>query len=63
LFCGLVLGASTGEKKVCINFPHRKKRPLHEIAEKVRIDATKEQKEATEAKAKLDADEARRRPN
>ena len=33
---------------------------MHEIAEKVRIDATKEQKEAAEAKAKLDADEARR---
>ena len=33
---------------------------MHEIAEKVRIDATREQKEAAEAKAKLDADEARR---
>ena len=30
MFCGLVLGASTGEKKVCINFPHRKKRPPRE---------------------------------
>jgi hypothetical protein len=33
---------------------------MHELAEKVRIDATREQKEAAEAKAKLDADEARR---
>ena len=33
---------------------------MHEIAEKVRIDATREQKEAAEAKAKLDAAKARR---